>query len=166
MPTPANSLNINQTGFQSFDGTATFLGRTLVAGTGVSITNGNGVSGNPTISSTSGGINWVDQTTASVTMAVNTGYTADAGASLITFTLPTSAALGDLIIIQGKAAGLYTINYTTGQDIVFGVTTSTVTSGNVTSNKASDCITIRCSTASITAPIFTVISALGTFTVN
>jgi hypothetical protein len=52
MPTPANSLNIQTLGFVTFDGIATFNGRTLLAGTGVTISNPNGVAGNPTISST------------------------------------------------------------------------------------------------------------------
>ena len=52
MPGPANDLNINQSGFVNFDGVATFSGRTLTAGTGVTIANGNGVLANPIISST------------------------------------------------------------------------------------------------------------------
>ncbi len=52
MPTPANSLNIQTAGFVTFNGTATFNGRTLTAGSGISISNGNGVSGDPIISST------------------------------------------------------------------------------------------------------------------
>ena len=49
MPGPANALNITEAGLQSFDGVSIFHGRTLTAGTGVIITNGNGVSGNPVI---------------------------------------------------------------------------------------------------------------------
>lgn len=56
MPTPANDLNITQTGFQSFDGTATFSGRTITAGTGIIVSNGSGVSGNPTISLSGSGV--------------------------------------------------------------------------------------------------------------
>lgn len=52
MPGPANDLNISQSGFVTFDGIATFFGRTLTAGTGVIITDGNGVSTNPVISAT------------------------------------------------------------------------------------------------------------------
>jgi hypothetical protein len=51
----ANDLNINQAGIVTFDGTATFNGRTLQPGTGVTITNGNGVAGDPVISLSGGG---------------------------------------------------------------------------------------------------------------
>lgn len=54
MGTPSNDLNISQAGFVNFDGVATFTGRTLLAGAGVTITNGSGVAGNPTISVTGG----------------------------------------------------------------------------------------------------------------
>jgi len=48
MTTPGNSLNIKEVGFQSFDGISVFRGRTLTAGAGITISNGTGVSGNPT----------------------------------------------------------------------------------------------------------------------
>lgn len=54
MGTPSNDLNITQAGLVTFDGVATFTGRTLTAGAGVTITNGSGVAGNPTISVTGG----------------------------------------------------------------------------------------------------------------
>jgi hypothetical protein len=77
------------------------LAANLTAGSGISITNGHN-----TISIASNGANpWVDQTTASVTMAVNTGYTSDAGASLITFTLPATSSIGDWVEINGKGSG-------------------------------------------------------------
>lgn len=46
-----NALNINQAGLQSFDGISVFTGRTITAGSGISIANGNGISGNPIVSS-------------------------------------------------------------------------------------------------------------------
>lgn len=55
MPTPANDLNIQIPGYVVFDGTATFTGRTFQAGTGVTITNASGISGNTTISATGSG---------------------------------------------------------------------------------------------------------------
>jgi len=56
MPTPANSLNITEGGVVTFDGVSIFHGRTLTAGAGITITNGSGISGNPTIALTGGGV--------------------------------------------------------------------------------------------------------------
>lgn len=46
----ANAINASQTGFQSQTSAGIWNGRTLTAGTGISITNGDGISGNPVIS--------------------------------------------------------------------------------------------------------------------
>jgi hypothetical protein len=56
MPTPANDLNITQAGYVVFDGTATFTGRTFQAGTGISLTNPDGIAGNTTISLSGGAV--------------------------------------------------------------------------------------------------------------
>lgn len=132
---------------------------TLTAGTGISITNG---AGSITING-SGSSGWVDQTTGSVTMSVNTGYTSDDGASLVTFTLPTTSAIGDFVEINGKGSGLYTIAQATGQQIHFGSLASTSgAGGSVSSTLQYDCIRLRCITANT---IWVVISAQGNFTV-
>lgn len=132
---------------------------TLTAGAGISITNG---AGSITISG-SGSSGWVDQTTASVTMAINIGYTADAGASLITFTLPATSSIGDFVEINGKAAGLYTIAQASGQQIHFGNIASTSgAGGSVASVLQFDCIRLRCITANT---IWVVVSSVGNFTV-
>jgi hypothetical protein len=47
--------NLSTSGMIARTGAGTVAGRTLTAGTGISITNGDGVSGNPTISATGGG---------------------------------------------------------------------------------------------------------------
>lgn len=49
--TLANSINTSQSGFQSLTSSGTFNGRTLTAGTGITITNADGTIGNPIISS-------------------------------------------------------------------------------------------------------------------
>lgn len=134
------------------------VANTLTAGTGISIINGAG-----SITLASNGANpWVDQTTASVTMAINTGYTADAGASLITFTLPATASIGDSFEINGKGAGLWTIVYGAGQQINLGNQPTTITSGSLSSTNQFDCVKLRCIT---TNNIFSVVSGVGNLTV-
>lgn len=106
---------------------------------------------------------WVDQTTTPVTMSVNTGYTADAGASLITLTLPATSSIGQWVEINGKGAGLYTIAQAAGQQIVFGNVSSTLgAGGSVSSQLVSDNIKLRCITANT---IWTVVSSEGNFTI-
>lgn len=51
----ANAVNATQSGFQSLTTGGVWNGRTLTAGTGISISNGDGISGNPTISASGGG---------------------------------------------------------------------------------------------------------------
>ena len=132
---------------------------TLTAGIGVSIVNG---AGSITISA-SGSSGWVDQTTGTVTMAVNTGYTSDDGASLVTFTLPATSAIGDFVEINGKGSGLFTIAQATGQQIHFGNIASTSgAGGSVAATLQFDCIRLRCITANT---IWVVVSSVGNFTI-
>jgi len=131
---------------------------TLTSGTGINITNG---TGSITIASSGADI-WVDETGASVTMAANTGYTSDDGASLVTFTLPATAAIGDWIEINGKGSGGWTLIEGTGQSIHIGNQTSTTTTGSLSSTNQWDCVRLRCVTANT---VFTVVSAVGNLTV-
>jgi trimeric autotransporter adhesin len=130
---------------------------TLSAGAGISISNG---AGSITISNTGAGFTWFDVTGGSATLAAESGYIADKS-TLTTFTMPTNNAIGDTIKIVGKGTGLWKIVYTTGQNIVFGSSTSTTTTGNISSTNAGDCIEMVCTTASASAPIFTVVSSIG-----
>ena len=76
MSTPSNGLNISVGGLVVFDGNYTFLGRTLVGGTGISITNANGVTGNPMITFTgSSGIGTINGDSGSITGATVTVFT-------------------------------------------------------------------------------------------
>jgi hypothetical protein len=133
---------------------------TLTAGTGVSITN---AAGSITISTTGSGSSWVDVTTATQAMAVNTGYIVD-NASGVTFTLPTSATFGDAVTVMGKQSG-WKIVYAAGQNIVVGDVSSTTSTGNVASTTATDCLSLICTTASVTAPIFSTRSVQGNVTI-
>lgn len=53
---PSNDLGISQAGYVNFDGVATFTGRTFQAGTGISLTNPDGIAGDTTISLSGSGI--------------------------------------------------------------------------------------------------------------
>jgi hypothetical protein len=50
-----NAVDASESGFQSITTLGVWHGRTLIAGTGISITNGDGTAGNPVISATGGG---------------------------------------------------------------------------------------------------------------
>jgi hypothetical protein len=106
--------------------------------------------------------NWIDVTAASQAMAVNTGYTANRG-TLITFTLPATAAYGTVMRIAYVGAGGYKIAQNGGQTIHFGSTDSTLgIGGSVSSNTVGDCIELLCITADTD---FRVLSSVGNFTV-
>jgi hypothetical protein len=105
---------------------------------------------------------WVDEASSSVNMAINTGYIADDSGSLVTLTLPATAAIGSVIEIVGKSADGWKVVYTTSQQILFGSSSSTVTTGNVASTSATDCIRMVCTT---TNNIWTINGAIGNITV-
>lgn len=105
---------------------------------------------------------WVDETGASVAMLTNHGYTSDDGATRITFTLPTASAIGDFVEVNGKGSGLWTIVYTTNQQINFGSLPTTLSSGSLSSTNQYDCVRLRCLTANL---IWTVVSVQGNLTV-
>lgn len=130
---------------------------TITAGSGISISNG---AGSITISNTGAGFTWTNVTATSQVLAVQNGYIANAG-TLLTFTLPTSANIGDTIKIVGKGVGGWTIVYGTGQYIEFSSATTTTDTGSLSSTNARDCLTLVCSEDSLTAPIFTVDSSIG-----
>ena len=107
------------------------------------------------------GITWVDQSGASVTMAVNTAYVSDDGASLVTFTLPATAALGSVFGIVGKGSGLWTIAQASGQSIHFGNVTTTTTTGSLSSTLQYDSVWLVCITANT---VFAVYNSIGNIT--
>lgn len=143
-------------------GTSTPAAATLTAGTGISISNGNN---SITISASGSGFTWHDVTGGSATLAAENGYIADSS-SLTTFTMPSNNSFGDTIKIVGKGSGGWKIVYGTSQNIIFGSSTSTTTTGSIASTNANDCVELICSTASASAPLFTVASSVGNITVS
>lgn len=156
-----NAVNASIQGFQSLNTTTgVWNGRTLTAGTGVTISNGDGTGGNPTISATGGGLTWNSVTGSSQAAAVDNGYYCSNG-GLVTVTLPTTAAAGTALGVMNLGAGNTKIQYTTGQSLRIGNTTTTATTGSLTSTALGDCIILLCTNANST---WTAISVQGNWT--
>lgn len=108
-----------------------------------------------------GGLAYVNQNSSSVTMAANTRYGCNNGASLITFTLPAVCAAGDVFEIIGNSSGGWTLAQATGQQIRFGGFTTTTTTGSLSSANRGDCVAMTCIVANTT---FAVHSSIGNIT--
>lgn len=152
----ANSINANQAGIQSYDGAGTWNGRVLTSGSpAVVITNPDGIAGNPTISlSASGLMPWTDVSGATQALSTFNGYISD-NTTLVTFTLPSTANLGDVIYILGKGTGGWKVALNATQQITIGKAQSTVgVSGSIASINQYDTVELRCITAG-TATLWT-----------
>lgn len=111
----------------------------------------------------SGGVSsWVDVTGTSQTIVPNTGYIAD-NASLVTLTLPTTAAQGTIFRIAGNGAGGWSLAQNASQTVKFGnVATTTGTGGSLASTDPGDALECLCVVANTT---WRVLSAVGNLTV-
>jgi len=131
---------------------------TLTPGNGISITNG---AGSITIAST-GNSPYTEVTGTSQSMAVNNEYTAN-NAGLVTLTLPSTAAIGDQVTVNGKGAGGWSIAQNSGQLVHLGSsTTTTGVGGSLSSTNQWDNIKLKCVTANTT---WVVQTAVGNITV-
>lgn len=128
----------------------------LSAGPGVSISSG---SNTITISGTGSGIGWTEVTGATQAMTADNGYVANR-ATLVTFTLPVTAAFGTATNVLGKGAGGWQIDCGGGQNIQVG---SVSGSTSVASTNRYDAIELICTTANTT---WTAISLIGTLTIT
>lgn len=121
----------------------------ISAGTGISVTNG---AGSITIAATgAGAFTWNNVSGTSQAMAVNNGYIAN-NASLVTMTLPATAALGSIFEVvggtSGNASGSWKIAQNSGQTIHFGTSnTTTGAGGSLQATAQYDAIRIVCITA-------------------
>ena len=132
---------------------------TIIAGTGITTSVG---AGTFTINSVGGGLTWSVITGASQAMSSNNGYIANR-AGLVTLTLPTTSAVGDMITVTGINTALgWSITYTTNQQIFFGTSSTTITTGNLASVNIRDTVTLVCMTANLT---WNVVSSIGNITV-
>jgi hypothetical protein len=134
---------------------------TLSAGSGVSISNG---AGSITISATGGGLTWNDITGTSATASANNGYLADNG-SLVTITLPTTAAQFSVVAVAGgnSGSGGWKIAQNSGQQINFGTASTTSgVGGSLASTKQYDAVYLLCTTANTN---FVVLNSVGNITI-
>jgi len=92
------------------------------------------------------GYTWTDITGATQALSVQNGYITDRGAG-VTYTLPATASLGDVIKIDGKL-GITSIAQNANQAIRIGSALSTTgVGGSVVGTNLGDCITLRCTTS-------------------
>lgn len=113
---------------------------TLTAGQGITVTNG---AGSITIASNGASTPYTVETGATNLVAYNR-YAANSG-SLITFTLPSTAAVGDYYEIQGYGAGLFAVAQNASQAIYcISQFTTTGTGGSLTAVEQYNSIKITC----------------------
>lgn len=87
------------------------------------------------------------QTSSNLTMVVNQRYHVTNASTRVVLTLPTTAALGDQILVRGTAAGGWQIAQNSGQTIHGATNTTTGTGGSLASQATYDCVTLECITA-------------------
>lgn len=110
----------------------------------------------------SGGTTWNVVTTTSQAIAVNNGYISN-NASLVTMTLPATAAVGTIVEVTGLGAGGWKIAQNALQSINFGSKTTTVgTGGSLASFNQFDSIKLVCVVANTT---WNVLSSQGNITI-
>lgn len=120
--------------------------------------NGSGVLSWGTVS---GGMSWTTVTGTSQAAAVNTGYITN-NASLVTVTLPTTAAVGDTVAIAGQGAGGWKLAQNASEVIYFGnATTTTGTGGYLASTHRRDSVVLVCITADTEWEVY---SSVGSIT--
>ena len=103
----------------------------------------------------------VEVTGTSQAAAVNTRYIAN-NAALVTITLPTTAAQGDVVYIVGKGAGGWKLAQNSGQTIHGATDTTTGVGGSLASAARYNVVSVVCVTASTD---WTIIDSQGTLTV-
>ena len=112
----------------------------------------------------SSGFTWNNVTGATQAMAVNNGYIANDAGSLVTMTLPATAAIGSVISVQGNQATGWQIAQNASQYISFNAVTSTTgTGGYVQSTGTYDAVTLLCTVTNVG---WVVNTSMGTIIVN
>lgn len=124
---------------------------TLVAGSNVTITTNAG-SDSITIAASGGGggISYTEVTGTSQSASVNNGYITN-NAALVTVTLPSTAAVGDIVEITGLGAGGWKLAQNASQEVKWtaggadGTNETTAgTGGYLASTDRYDCVKVQC----------------------
>lgn len=130
---------------------------TLTAGPGISITN---AAGAITVGSSGGGLAWSTKS-ASTALVVNNGFIAISPGGALSFSLPATSAVGDMVAVTLDDATSWTITQAANQRIRFGnIQTTLGAGGSISSSQAGDTIMLVCRTANL---IWQVISSIGNF---
>lgn len=109
-----------------------------------------------------GGLTWVEETTTSRSASVNEAIITN-NASLVTVTLPTTAAVGDQLRVVGLGAGGFKIGQNASEIIHFlGTDTTTGTGGSLASTTRYDAVELVCVVANNE---WVVISSVGNITI-
>ncbi len=133
---------------------------TLTAGTNISITS---ATGSITINSSGpASFAWNNVASNTQALAVNQGYITNNGATLVTYTLPSTAAQGTIIKVAGYSGGGWTIAQNALQEIFFGNQHTTIgTGGSLSSSNQYDQVEILCTVANTD---WVVLNAVGNLT--
>lgn len=137
-----NSNAANAINADSGSATASSNAFSIVGGTGITTS---ATGSTLTIDATGAGFIWINVTSATQQMDVNNGYIANDGATLVTLTLPATAAVGDIVAVQGAGSGLWTIAQNDTQVIHSNLgDTTTGTDGSLSSTSRYDRVTLMC----------------------
>lgn len=148
----ANSVNASQQGFQSLNTTTgVWNGRTLIAGTGITITNADGTGGDPVISNS--GLSSISITGDSGGALISDTFTFTGGSTGLTFAgAGTTETLTGIVNLAHGGTGVNIALINDGQ-LLIGSSTGPLAAANITSTDTSVIITNGANSINLAVPI-------------